>query len=135
MITHIFDTSALLAHYFDEDGSEQVQRIWEEHPETIGVCVVTIPEFRGRLRAEIDNSDEIQYAAERYFSFLTQSIQIDRAVAELTDHVRVTAIKRIPLIDALIAACARAADALLVHKDPHFMTLPKNVVNQLYLGD
>lgn len=41
MITHVFDTSALLAHYFDEAGAEDVQRIWEANPERSGKTAVS----------------------------------------------------------------------------------------------
>jgi predicted nucleic acid-binding protein len=41
--------------------------------------------------------------------------------------------RRLPLVDALIAATARSAGAILVHKDPHMAGIPAGVVKQLKL--
>jgi predicted nucleic acid-binding protein len=132
--SHLFDTSALLTHYFDEPGAAIVQDIWETYPNSIGISVLTIPEFRRRLWIEIEDTAEIDYACHRYFNLLTRSVPIDRAVAELVEHIRVSTEKRIPLIDALIATCARSAGAVLVHKDPHMAVIPEGVVSQICLA-
>jgi predicted nucleic acid-binding protein len=131
--SHLFDTSALLTHYFDEPGAAKVQEIWETYPNSIGVSVLTVPEFRRRLWIELENTAEIDYACNRYFNLLTRSIPIDRTVAELVEHIRLSTKERIPLIDALIASCARSAGAVLVHKDPHMAVIPEGVVSQIYL--
>jgi len=36
-------------------------------------------------------------------------------------------------VDALIAATARAANAILVHRDPHLARIPHQVAKQLLL--
>ena len=38
---------------------------------------------------------------------------------------------RIPLVDALIAACASICDATLVHRDDHFLTIPEDLLQQV----
>lgn len=128
------DTSALLAHLFDEEGAERVHSIFTEHAGHIGISVLSIAEMRGRLRMELDNTEEISEICSRYFDFLTVTINVDRPAAELAEHIRMSVSKRIPLVDALIAACARSRNAVLVHSDPHFAAIPDTVVRQLKLA-
>jgi predicted nucleic acid-binding protein len=132
-ITHILDTSALLAHYFDEPGAEVVQQLWEAPGQKPGISAVTVTELRGRLSQEISNSREAERAAEAYLEDLTVCIPVDRAVAELAWHIRAATPQRLPLVDALIAATARAAGAVLVHKDPHMARIPAKLVKQVML--
>lgn len=132
-VTHILDTSALLAHYFDEPGAEVVQKLWEVKGHKLGISAVTVPELRGRLGQEVASAKDAEYAAEAYLGELTTCLPVDRAVAELAWHLRAVSPQRLPLVDALIAATARAAGAILVHKDPHMAQIPKALVKQLML--
>lgn len=132
-ITHVLDTSALLAHFFDEEGAEVVQKLWESRGQRPAISAVTVTELRGRLRQEIADSREAESAAEAYLDELTTCLPVDRAVAELAWHIRAATPRRLPLVDALIAATARAAGAILVHKDPHMARIPAALVEQLAL--
>jgi hypothetical protein len=58
---------------------------------------------------------------------------VDRIVAELAWQLKEAIVERIPLVDALIAATAQAADAVLVHRDPHFERIPRTLVDQVVL--
>ena len=40
---------------------------------------------------------------------------------------------RLPLVDALIAASAKQHSAILVHRDPHMVTIPASLLNQVML--
>jgi predicted nucleic acid-binding protein len=42
---------------------------------------------------------------------------------------------RLPLTDALIAACAHLTRSRLLHADPHFERIPKNLLKQERLRD
>jgi predicted nucleic acid-binding protein len=42
---------------------------------------------------------------------------------------------RLPLVDALIAGCASAHGAVLVHRDPHFDNIPRAQLKTLRLPD
>ena len=46
----LLDTSALLAHYRNEEGAERVQELFEDDHEEILIASVSIPEFARRLR-------------------------------------------------------------------------------------
>ena len=133
-ITHVLDTSALLAHYFDEPGAEVVQQLWASLGQKPGISAVTVTELRGRFNQELSDSQEAENAAEAYLGDLTVCLSVDRAVAELAFQIRAATPQRLPLVDALIAATARAAGAILVHKDPHMARIPAELLEQVVLS-
>jgi len=132
-VTHVLDTSALLAHFFDEPGADVVQKLWASKGPRPGICALTVAELRGRLGEELSDAGEAQAAADAYLRELTVCLHVDRAVAELAWHIRTVTPSRLPLVDAVIAATARAAGATLVHKDPHMASIPAEIVKQLML--
>jgi len=131
--THVLDTSALLAHYFDEPGADVVEQLWATGSARPGVSAVTVAELRHRLDEEMSDSGEAREAADAYLNELTVCLPVDRMVAELAWQLKEAIAERIPLVDALIAATARAAGAVLVHRDPHFERIPRTVVDQVVL--
>jgi predicted nucleic acid-binding protein len=126
-ITHLLDTSALLAHYFDEPGAGEVDAIWQDPSNQPAICVLTIAELRARLIAEVRSLAESERALGLYVDELTSSVPVDRAVAEEAARLRAAATGRLPLVDACIAACASRHECLLVHRDPHLDRLPKRI--------
>lgn len=58
MITHVLDTSAILAHYLREPGAEDVNVILAGGPEVAGVSLVTLVELRGRLAELVADTKE-----------------------------------------------------------------------------
>jgi len=131
--SYLLDTSALLAHFFDEPGADIVQGIWASKGPKPAISAVSIAELRGRLRDEGTDEDEAVRAADDYFGELTTCLSVDRSVAEMAWQLRALTSRRLPFVDALIAATARAAGAILVHKDPHMSRIPTEVVKQLVL--
>ena len=132
-ISHVLDTSALLAHYFNEPGAEVIERLWSEESSRLAISAVTIAELKGRLHQEITDDGESAKAADAYVNELTICLTVDRATAELAWQLRQASPGRLPLVDALIAATARAAGAILVHKDPHMSQIPAGLVRQMSL--
>ena len=132
-VTHVLDTSAVLAHYFDEPGAAIVDGLWQESRNRIAICVLTLPELRRRLQAEVEGEREIDRAFREYVDELTSSLVVDRAVAESAMTLRREAAERLPLTDAIIAGCAHAAKAVLVHRDPHMESIPQRLVAQIVL--
>ncbi len=133
--THILDTSALLAHYFDEPGAADVDAIWSSSESRPAICVLTIPELATRLDVEVGSSKEVERALGLYIDELTASVDVDRLVADEAVKLRRASPKRLPMVDACIAACAVLHDCLLVHRDPHLDQLPSRSVRQLRLPD
>ena len=132
-VTHVLDTSALLAHYFDEPGADVVERLWSSRSERPAICAVTVTELKTRLRDELTDGVEAREAADAYLNELTVCLPVDRTVAELAWQLKESIGDRIPLVDALIAATARSAGAVLVHRDPHLGRIPREVVDQIVL--
>lgn len=132
-VTHVLDTSAILAHYFDEPGAALVEELWQDTGSRIGICVVTLPELKGRLAAEVADRQEVERAFSQYVDDLTTSLIVDRETAESALLLRESADTRLPLIDALIAGCARVRSAVLVHRDPHMSSIPQEMVTQVVL--
>lgn len=132
-VTHVLDTSAILAHYFDEPGAEIVDRLWGAPGNRIGICVLTLPELHARLEAEVDDQDEIDRAFKEYVSDLTANLVVDRTAAESAMLLRRRAAHRLPLTDAIIAGCAHANAAVLVHRDRHMASIPQQSLAQIVL--
>jgi predicted nucleic acid-binding protein len=132
-ISHILDTSAILAHYFDEPGAELVEKLWADEFAKVAISAVTVAELKGRLHQEVSDDAEAAAAADTYLNELTICLPVDRATAELAWQLRLAAADRLPLVDAIIAATARAAGAILVHKDPHMARIPADLVQQIAL--
>ena len=132
-VTHVLDTSAILAHYFDEPGAELVAHLWDDSGNRIGICVLTLPELRTRPEAELDDQGEIERAFKEYIADLTVSLVVDRTAAESAMHLRREAVHRLPLTDAIIAGCAHANAAVLVHRDRHMASIPQQSLPQIVL--
>ena len=132
-VTHVLGTSAILAHYFDEPGAALVEELWQDTGNRVGICVVTLPELKGRLAAEVPDRQEVERAFSQYVDDLTANLTVDRETAECAILLRESADTRLPLIDALIAGCARAHSAVLVHRDPHMSSIPQEMVAQIVL--
>jgi predicted nucleic acid-binding protein len=80
-----------------------------------------------RGRAEEDLS--------RYLEVLGPPAAVDRDAAERAWMLRAAAIARLPIVLCLIAGCAAARGATLVHRDPHFSSIPLDRLDQLVLSD
>ena len=68
-----------------------------------------------------------------YANQLTVSMGVTRRIAEVAMDLRAETPSRLPLIDAIIAATASHHGAVLVHRDPHFRSVPKARLNQISL--
>jgi len=137
VITHVLDTSAVLAHYFNEPGAEEVDRLWQDHRNEIGLCALSVTELQGRLRVLVTDAAEVERAMKLYTEEITTMLAVDYAVARRAADLRQAATLRVPLVDAVIAAAAGLASAVLVHRDPHYAALAAvpDAPRQLVLPD
>lgn len=131
----MLDTSAILAHYYDEPGADEVAKLWDDESNTLGISAVTVAELRGQLQKEAAGGVEADAAAHAYLDELTVCLPIDRATAECAWQLRASVSHRLPLVDALIAAAARERGAVLVHRDPHMSQIPAELVQQIVLPE
>jgi predicted nucleic acid-binding protein len=132
-VSHVLDTSALLAHYFNEPGAELLDALWADESNRLAISVITVAELKGRLHHEIADDAEALSAANAYVNELTTCLPVDRATAEAAWQLRQATPSRIPLVDAIIAATARVIGAVLVHKDPHMSRISSALVSQVAL--
>ncbi len=133
-ITHILDTSAILAHYFDEPGAAEVDAIWQDKKNNPAICALTVTELKMRLHVEVNDRVEVDRAFRLYVDELTAVVPVDRAVADEASALRELSPARLPLVDACIAGCAKLHRCILVHRDPHLAQLPETI-RQLHLPD
>jgi len=133
VITHVLDTSAILAHYLSEPGADDVNAILARGPDETGVSLISIVELRSRLAEVAANSPEAERAFMLYTETLTTVLPFSRETADAAMGLRAATRPRLPLADALIAASAKQHGAILVHRDPHMATIPTSLVSQQML--
>jgi predicted nucleic acid-binding protein len=124
-MTHLLDTSALLAHYLAEPGATRVQALFEDVTVVAGTSILALFEFEVRLHQL--GVDAATRAAEvnRYRVLLNEIVNVDEGV-----RLRTGATARASAMDTLIAATASVRGAMLVHRDPHFTAIPAAMLKQ-----
>lgn len=113
---YLFDTSALLTLWNDEEGADVVEDILRSGAR---VCVSFMSCMEGRYRiwknADRAESDEFAH----YLDLLPlEKINVTEAIFEKSIEIKAT--KNLSVCDSWIAATAFAEDAVLLHKDPEF---------------
>jgi len=119
----LLDTSALFTLIDDEDGADRVEQILRSHHALIP-CIAGLEVYY--VTRQQHSEDE----ANRRLAFLhhlpaTWLNQISDSVIVLAGGFK--AQHRVSLADALVAAFAVDARAILVHKDPEFRALARSV--------
>lgn len=132
-LTHILDTSAWLAHIFDEPGADAITALLENKETELGVSTLSIVEAHGRFRAR-GRESEFDEMLDIYRRLFTHILPVSEAIALRAIVLREAASARVPAIDSLIAATAAHHGAILVHRDPHFLALAGEEVKQQFLA-
>lgn len=129
----VLDTSALLAHFFNEPGQVEVSKLFADPDRTIGISVLTIYELNTRLRVLGLNGAEIKSTITAYCQTLDFVAPVTEEIADLAAELRSNAKQRVAAVDVLIAATAVSKGATLVHRDPHFTVLTSGRPQQIIL--
>jgi predicted nucleic acid-binding protein len=124
----LLDTSALLAHFRNEEGAGRVQAIIEDPGAEIYISSLSVAEFARRLVSLGAGIDDARSAALEYAAVAAKVLPVDTVVSIRAFEIGSACETRLPLVDALIAASASVAGAVLVHKDPHFDVVPGGFV-------
>lgn len=127
-MSFVLDTSALLAHHRDEEGADRVQSLFEDSDIQLFIASVTLTEFGRRMSELGADPKEIQRVLADYKHLLDGVAPIDEDIAMKSLALSMQAGKRIPLVDSLIAAVAWQKQATLLHRDPHFETIPAKLL-------
>jgi predicted nucleic acid-binding protein len=129
-MTHLLDTSALLAHYLAEPGAGRVQELFEDDAVVVGTSILALFEFELRLHQlgvdALTRSSELN----RYRALLNEVVDVAEAVRTEAVRLRTGATAHVAAMDVLIAATASLRHATLVHRDPHFAALPVDLLKQ-----
>ncbi len=131
---YVLDTSALLAHHRQEAGWPAVQALFEADEAELIVVSVSLAEFGRRLRALGATEEEADTALASYQLLFGEVAAVDAAMALAAFTLGCRTPRRLPLIDAVIAAVAQARGATLVHRDEHMRAIPAELVRQQDLG-
>lgn len=129
----LLDTSALLLHFFKEPGGDRVQELLADESNVILIASVSITELARRLVAMGYGVDEAKTTSLSYASLADRVLPVDTAAAVRAFELSSLSRERIPLTDALIAACASIGSAALVHRDAHFRTIPADLLQRVDL--
>jgi len=113
-LIYLLDTSALLAHHRQESGWDQVQAIFADDGAEILIASVTIAEFARRMRDLGADELAIRETLADYRALFSEVIAVDEAIAWAAFQIGCRTSKRLPLVDALIAAAAQGRGGCLV---------------------
>jgi len=130
---YLLDTSALIAHFRDEEGAEKLQDLFDSKDAQLLVASVSLPEFARRLRDLGMSEQESLHVLDQYLLVLEEVVPVDGPVARGAFEILCKSSERLPLIDSLIAAAARSSDAILIHRDRHMRAIPASMLTQLDL--
>jgi predicted nucleic acid-binding protein len=135
MTAYLLDTSAALAHAYQEPGYERVQALFHDGTAVLMLAAPSLLEMETSLTTRIRDDAQREALTEHYGGLLAQVVPVDRTAVLAAIALRNAATKRLPAVDAMIAGCAAANDAILVHRDPHFDAIPASRLKTLRLPD
>lgn len=127
-MTFLLDTSALLAHHRDEEGSDRVQSLFDDPDVRILIASISLTEFARRMVALGSPAKEVERILADYRLLFHGIVSVDEKVALKAFWLGELCSERIPLVDSLIAVVASVNEATLVHRDEHFESIPSNVL-------
>ena len=134
MKRYLLDTTALIAHYRGEEGADRVQILLYDESVDVHVCSISIIEMTRRMASLGIDSAESRSISLEYASLATSVIAVDAAIAIRAFELGSMCAARLPLADALIASAANSVDAVLVHRDAHFESIPAALLLQESIG-
>jgi predicted nucleic acid-binding protein len=130
MSAWFLDTSALLAHFRQEVGSERTQEILEIADAEVFISAISVAELGRRIASLGESIPEARRITLEYAGLATKVLPVDTATAIRAFEIAAACEARLPLVDALIAAAAGLAGATLVHRDLHFNAIPAGLVTR-----
>ena len=135
MVTHVFDTSAMLAQYHDENGAAQVDALLSDPAVVSGVSILTLYEVYTAILHRSGSDEIATRAVAAVREAVAEVLPVTESVLAAALDLRRASTARIALADVLMAATAAEKGATLVHRDPHFAALPLGKPTQETLPD
>lgn len=128
-MTYLLDTSAWIAHIFRAPGWERLNELFAENSVRIEISVLSLAELQGRLKAAGCDS-QFETFCEAYRPMFDAIVPIDESIVRRAVALKRESTGRLPGFHALIAATASLRDAVLIHRDAHFQSIPPNWLTQ-----
>ena len=114
--SYVFDTSALLTLWNDEEGADSVERMLRSGA-PIYVSFMSCMESRYRIWKTVGKEESQEFS--NYFDLLpVKRINMTDPIFEKAVEIKAT--NSLSVCDSWIVATAIATDSILVHKDPEF---------------
>jgi len=114
--SYVFDTSALLTLWNDEEGADSVERLLRSGA-PIYVSFMSCMEGRYRIWKTAGKEESQEFS--NYFDLLpVKRINLTDPIFEKAVEIKAT--NSLSVCDSWIVATAIATDSILVHKDPEF---------------
>ena len=135
MNAYLLDTTAIIAHFRKEPGYAQVQDLFNDPGAAVLIAAPSLLELDIALSAKVQDETRRRAVVIAYGGQLAEVVSADGDAARAAIAVRGAAAKRVPAMDALIAGCAAARGAVLVHSDPHFDAVPAEQLKTLRLRE
>ena len=133
MITHVFDTTAILAHYFHQPGAEQVNDLLTDNSVEVGLPATELLELKSQLERTLPDSAEARRAFHLYADELITTLPITRTIATRAESLLEKTDGTLDQREAILAATAHEENAILVHRNPHLARLPATFLQQCAL--
>ena len=126
--SYVFDTSALLTLWNDEEGADSVEHLLRSGAR-VYVSFMSCMESRYRIWKNNGKAESEEFS--KYFDLLPlKRINITDPIFEKAIEIKAT--NSLSVCDSWIVATAIATDSILVHKDPEFEQL-KTIVRSMAL--
>jgi predicted nucleic acid-binding protein len=132
-LRYALDTSAILTHFLDEPGAELVDEILSKGKKGAFLPLPVWAELERRLEELIADAVEAELVWSRYTQELCGIVPLDEAAIRSAMELRKSSPDRLPLIDALIAGCAKANELPLVHRDAHLAAISESTLRAVVL--
>lgn len=123
-MTHLLDTSAALAALLNEPGGERVKAILRDPANFVGISALTLFEIDTTIFHRTGSREAVEVALAQIRQAVAEVVPVTEEVVQLARELRHAATARIATVDVTIAATAAHHGAILVHRDPHFASLP-----------
>ena len=107
-----------------------MQELFDGAENSILIASISITEFSRRMVDLGALEHDIDEAILAYVRLFAEVVAIDHRIAKAAFQLGQRASSRLPLADSLIAAAAASHKAVLVHRDPHFQALAKDLLLQ-----
>ena len=119
-MTHLLDSSAVLAFYLDEPGANRVDQLLSSPGVSIAISALTLYEISAAVKHRTGSVQSSKEAVAELRQSITIVKEVTESIVDLGIELRRNATDHIALADCLIAATALNYGLVLVHRDPHF---------------